>query len=68
MTRETVYSGGPEGEAYHVEDRDDGAVILMRTTDVDDGPARTICISRKARLRVALGLIGNKTYGWLTRP
>lgn len=48
MTRETICSGGPEGEAYHAEVEADGSVCLMRTSDVDDGPTRSIRISKRA--------------------
>lgn len=53
MTRRTIYSGGPDGEAYHIEEPGDGTTHLIRTTDVDDGPTRSVCISDRALRNVA---------------
>jgi hypothetical protein len=54
VTRRAIVDLG--NEAYHVEEKEDGSVALLRTTTVDDGPARSVTIHRDALTAVAAEL------------
>jgi hypothetical protein len=56
VTRRTVWEG--EGQRLIIAEAVDGTVSLIRSTDIDDGPARSVPIPPEALVAVGAAIWG----------